>query len=58
MGRTLEELARDDAVHSVFLRKIMRGTEEIPIGTRTVIERGDVLSAGRIGGRRRAGRAA
>jgi putative transport protein len=43
-GRTLESIARDDAVHSVFLRKITRGTEEIPIGTRTVIERGDVLS--------------
>jgi len=43
-GRTLESIARDDTVHSVFLRKITRGTEEIPIGTRTVIERGDVLS--------------
>jgi putative transport protein len=44
VGRTLESIAQDDAVHSVFLRKITRGTEEIPIGTRTVIERGDVLS--------------
>ena len=44
VGRTLEELARDDAVHGVYLRKIMRGTQEIPIGTRTVVERGDVLS--------------
>ena len=43
-GRTLESIARDDTVHSVFLRKITRGTEGIPIGTRTVIERGDVLS--------------
>jgi putative transport protein len=42
-GRTLEEIARDDLVHSVFLRKITRGTEEIPRGTRIVIERGDVL---------------
>lgn len=42
-GRTLESAARDDSVHSVFLRKITRGTEEIPIGTKTVIERGDVL---------------
>jgi putative transport protein len=42
--RTLEEIARDDAVHSVFLRKITRGTAEIPVGTRTIIERGDVLS--------------
>jgi putative transport protein len=43
-GRKLEEIARDDSVHSVYLRKITRGSEEIPIGTRTVIERGDVLS--------------
>jgi len=41
--RPLEEIARDDTVHSVFLRKITRGTQDIPIGTRTVIERGDVL---------------
>lgn len=44
VGRTLEDLARDDTVHSVFLRCLTRGTEEIPLGTRTVIERGDVLS--------------
>jgi putative transport protein len=44
MGRTLEELAQHDAVRGVFLRKIMRGTQEVPIGTRTVVERGDVLS--------------
>lgn len=43
VGRTLEEIARQDAVRGVFLRKIMRGTHEIPIGKRTVIERGDVL---------------
>ncbi len=44
VGRTLEDLARDDAVHGVYLRKIMRGTVEIPIGTRTIVERGDVLT--------------
>lgn len=43
-GRTLEDLARDDAVHGVFLAKLMRGTQEIPVGTRTVVERGDVLT--------------
>jgi putative transport protein len=43
-GKTLENIAQDDAVHSVFLRKITRGTEEVPVGTKTVIERGDVLS--------------
>jgi putative transport protein len=45
-GRTLEEIAGDkeDIARSVFLRKLMRGSQEIPIGTRTVIERGDVLT--------------
>lgn len=43
VGRSLEEMARDDAAHGIFLRKIMRGTQEIPIGKRTVVERGDVL---------------
>lgn len=42
-GRTLQDLATDDAVHGVFLRRIMRYGQEIPIGTQTVIERGDVL---------------
>ena len=42
--RTLEQMAGDDAARGVFLRKIMRGTQEVPIGTRTVVERGDVLS--------------
>jgi putative transport protein len=44
VGRTLEELSRDDAARGVFLRKIMRGNLEVPVGTRTVVERGDVLS--------------
>lgn len=44
VGRPLEDLAHHDAVRGVFLRRIMRGNQEIPIGTRTVVERGDVLS--------------
>jgi putative transport protein len=43
-GRRLEELSQDDMVHGVFLRKLMRGTQEIPIGKLTVVERGDVVS--------------
>jgi putative transport protein len=45
-GRTLEEIARDDdgVAHGVFLRKVMRGQQEIPIGSKTVLERGDVLT--------------
>ncbi len=43
VGRTLEEIAKDDSVHGVFLRKLMRGGQEIPVGLRTVVERGDVM---------------
>ncbi len=42
-GRTLEELAEIDEVRGVFLKGIRRGSQEIPIGTRTVVEQGDVL---------------
>jgi putative transport protein len=44
-GQTLEALARRDveALRGVYLRKIMRAGQEIPIGPRTVVERGDVL---------------
>jgi len=43
-GHTLAEIAgRDDEVRGVYLRKILRGDQEIPIGPGTVLERGDVL---------------
>lgn len=42
-GQTLQGLSRSDTVHGVFLNKIMRRNVEIPIGTQTVIERGDTL---------------
>jgi putative transport protein len=42
-GRTLEDLAVDDSVRSVFLRRLVRHGHDIPIGTRTVVERGDVM---------------
>ena len=42
-GRSLVDIAGDDDVRGVFLRRIMRGGQQIPIGKRTVIERGDVL---------------
>lgn len=44
VGRTVEELARDDTLRSVFLRRLTRGGQEIPAGIRTVIERGDVVT--------------
>ena len=43
-GRTLAEIAsRASEVRGVYLRKIMRGDQEIPIGAGTLLERGDVL---------------
>ena len=35
---------RRDGVRGVFLRRILRRSVEIPIGTQTVVERGDVLA--------------
>lgn len=43
VGRTLQSLAKDDAVHGVFLRRMVRQGLEIPQGRRTVVERGDVF---------------
>jgi len=42
-GLTLEELSRSDLVRGVFLRRILRRGVEIPIGTQSVVERGDTL---------------
>jgi putative transport protein len=43
-GRTLQDLADNlDEASGVLLRGIMRGDQVLPIGTETVIERGDVL---------------
>ena len=42
-GRTLHQIADGDAVRGVFLRWILRNGQKMPIGTQTVVERGDVL---------------
>jgi putative transport protein len=43
-GLSLAEIAgRDEEVRGVYLRKILRGDQEIPVGPGTVLERGDVL---------------
>ena len=42
-GRTIEDIAKDDAVRGVFLRRLIRYGQDIPIGTKTVVERGDVM---------------
>jgi putative transport protein len=45
-GKTLKELGSRDheALRGVYLRKIMRAGQEIPIGFGTVVERGDILT--------------
>jgi putative transport protein len=42
-GKTVGEIARSDAVRSLFLRQITRGGQVIPIARGTELQRGDVL---------------
>ncbi len=43
-GKTLQEIADDvEEARGVLLRGITRGGQDIPIGTQTVVERGDTL---------------
>jgi putative transport protein len=43
-GKTLQEIVDDvEEARGVLLRGITRGDQEIPIGTNTVIDRGDIL---------------
>lgn len=42
-GATLEQIAASDDMRAVFLRRILRRGQEIPIGARTTIQRGDLL---------------
>lgn len=42
-GRPLEEIAALDEARAVFLRRVMRRGLEMPIGTRTTLERGDIV---------------
>ncbi len=43
-GRSLDELARDEAVRSVYLRQIMRAGTPVPIFPATRVQRGDILT--------------
>jgi putative transport protein len=43
-GRTLAELASRESARGVFLRKLVRAGEEMPIAPETRIDRGDVMS--------------
>lgn len=45
-GRTLQDIADNvEEAKGVLLRGIIRGSESLPIGTKTVVERGDTLQA-------------
>lgn len=58
--RTLAEivavLERDAATRGVYLRKVMRAGQELPLGSKVVLERGDVLTL--IGAKRHVDRVA
>jgi putative transport protein len=43
VGRRLGEMAKDDAVRGVFLKRLVRYGQDIPIGLQTVVQRGDVM---------------
>jgi putative transport protein len=43
-GRALQQIAREVAARGVFLRKLTRAGEELPVTPATRIERGDVLT--------------
>ena len=43
LGRPLEDLAQEPALRGLFLRRLSRQSHEIPLGTRTQLQRGDVL---------------
>jgi putative transport protein len=43
-GRTLADIAGDDAVRSVYLRRIVRGGTPIPMFPNTILHRGDVVT--------------
>lgn len=42
-GRTIAELAREDWARGLYLRRITRGGEELPLAPAITVERGDML---------------
>jgi putative transport protein len=44
VGRSVAELAQSPMARGVFLRRIMRGGLEVPIGPETRLERGDIIT--------------
>jgi putative transport protein len=44
VGKTLEEIAQTiDQIRGIFLRGILRNSKAIPVGLKTVVERGDIV---------------
>ena len=44
VGKTLEEIAQTiDQIRGIFLRGILRNSKPIPVGLKTVVERGDIV---------------
>jgi putative transport protein len=44
VGKTLEEIAQTtDQIRGIFLRGITRNSKPLPVGLKTVVERGDIL---------------
>jgi putative transport protein len=43
-GKTLKELAAHEFARGVFLRKLVRGGEQIPFTAETLLDRGDLMS--------------
>lgn len=44
VGKTLEEIAQTiDQIRGIFLRGILRNSKSIPVGLKTVVERGDIV---------------
>jgi putative transport protein len=56
LGEIVEVLERDVPTRGVYLRKVLRAGQELPLGSKVVLERGDVLTL--IGAKRHVNRVA
>lgn len=44
LGDIAESVGREETSRSVFVRQLLRGGKQVPIGLRTIVERGDVVT--------------
>ena len=56
LAKIVEVLEQDVAIRGVYLRKVLRAGQELPLGSKVVLERGDVLTL--IGAKRQVDRVA